>query len=82
MDQKYMFFSHRECEYFPFHPGADPENFNCLFCYCPLYPLGEGCGGSFAVLPDGRKDCSGCLYPHMREHYGEILRRCGTLPGK
>ena len=60
MDQKYMFFSHRECEYFPCHLGADPENFNCLFCYCPLYPLGEGCGGRFAVLPGGRKDRSGC----------------------
>ena len=37
----YKFFSHRECEYFPCHKGADPERFNCLFCYCPLYLLGE-----------------------------------------
>ena len=41
----YAFFSNKECEYFPCHAGADPENFNCLFCYCPLYALGDKCGG-------------------------------------
>ena len=76
-NKKYTYFSHRECNFFPCHPDAEPENFNCLFCYCPLYPLGAGCGGRFAVLPDGRKDCSGCLYPHLRESYEEIVRRCG-----
>lgn len=39
-DKHYAYFSNRECEYFPCHKGADPENFNCLFCYCPLYVLG------------------------------------------
>ena len=24
-DKKSSYFSHRECEYFPCHPGADPE---------------------------------------------------------
>ena len=43
----YAFFSNKECEYFPCHAGADPENFNCLFCYCPLYALGDKCGGNF-----------------------------------
>ena len=43
----YSFFQNRDCEYFPCHQGADPENFNCLFCYCPLYALGEKCGGNF-----------------------------------
>ena len=64
--KKYAYFAHRECEYFPCHPGADPENFNCLFCFCPLYLLGPRCGGSFAAGPDGRKDCSGCLFPPPR----------------
>ena len=78
-DKKCSYFSHRECEYFPCHPGADPENFNCLFCYCPLYLLGPRCGGSFVIRPDGRKDCSGCLYPHRRESYEEIVRRYGEI---
>lgn len=74
-DKHYAFFSNRECEYFPCHPGADPENFNCLFCYCPLYMLGDRCGGSFVILENGGKDCSGCLVPHRRENYGKITAR-------
>ncbi len=40
-DKEYAYFSHKKCEYFPCHKGADPEDFNCLFCYCPLYALGD-----------------------------------------
>ena len=40
-NKHYAYFCNRECEYFPCHKGADPENFNCLFCYCPLYVLGD-----------------------------------------
>ena len=75
----YAFFSHRACEYFPCHPGADPENFNCLFCYCPLYVLGGRCGGNFTWLPNGRKDCSGCLFPHDPHHYAAMLARFPEL---
>ena len=42
------FFQNRACEYFPCHEGVAPEDFNCLFCYCPLYALGPTCGGSFS----------------------------------
>ena len=35
--KEYSYFSHKKCEYFPCHKGVDPENFNCLFCYCLLY---------------------------------------------
>lgn len=45
----YSFFSNKECEYFPCHQGADPENFNCLFCYCPLYALGDKCEVIFVI---------------------------------
>ena len=71
----YDFFQHRECEYFPCHAGADPETFSCLFCYCPLYCLGENCGGSFKYTGNGVKDCSGCLRPHRRENYNAINAR-------
>ncbi len=74
-NRHYAFFSNRDCEFFPCHPGADPENFNCLFCYCPLYLLGEECGGNFVWLENGVKDCSGCLFPHRRENYDTISAR-------
>ena len=58
----YTFFQNRDCEYFPCHNDVKEEEFNCLFCYCPLYRA-KNCGGAF-VLRDGRKDCSFCLLPH------------------
>ena len=69
----YSYFQNRECECFPCHEGADPENFSCLFCYCPLYALGDRCGGAFRYTEDGFKDCSRCQIPHKRENYGRIL---------
>ena len=72
-EKQYSFFSHRDCEYFPCHSGVAPEDFNCLFCYCPLYPLGENCGGGFTLLENGVKDCSGCTFPHRRENYEKVL---------
>lgn len=71
----YKFFQNRECEYFPCHKCADPERFNCLFCYCPLYALGEHCGGAFTYTADGIKDCSVCLFPHRPENYDCICAR-------
>lgn len=65
-EKRYSYFSHKECEYYPCHKNADPENFNCLFCYCPLYALGEGCGGNFCFTEQGVKDCSNCLIPHEK----------------
>lgn len=77
--KQYAYFSHKECEFFPCHRGADPDNFNCLFCYCPLYMLGEKCGGNFRIRENGRKDCTDCLVPHRRENYGRVLGKYDEL---
>ena len=69
------FFQNRECPYFPCHPKADPESFNCLFCYCPLYALGERCGGNFHWTETGIKDCTDCLVPHSAGGYDYIIRK-------
>ena len=75
----YSFTQHVNCEFFPCHPTDHPEDFNCLFCYCPLYTLGSGCGGNFKYLDNGVKDCSGCLRPHRRDSYGYIMSRYPEL---
>ena len=75
MKKHYSYFQNKDCEYFPCHKGADPENFSCLFCYCPLYALGDKCGGNFQYLENGIKDCSGCLVPHKAENYDKINAR-------
>lgn len=60
----YPFFTHRSCEFFPCHEGVDPDDFNCLFCYCPLYALGPECGGDFTYTKKGVKNCKACSLPH------------------
>lgn len=75
----YDFFQNKECEYFPCHAGADKESFSCLFCYCPLYCLGDQCGGQFTYLDNGIKDCSRCLKPHRRENYGKIMEKMADV---
>ena len=75
----YSFTQHTACEFFPCHKTAHPEDFNCLFCYCPLYALGEGCGGAFRYTEKGVKDCSGCLFPHDPDHYAAVLARFPEL---
>lgn len=77
--RNYSFFQHRECEYFPCHKGANPENFNCLFCYCPLYALGRKCGGNFKYTDSGYKDCSACAFPHRRENYEKVVERYNDI---
>ena len=71
----YDFFQNKQCEYFPCHAGADPATFSCIFCYCPLYSLGDKCGGKFTYLENGVKDCSNCLRPHKRENYDAIQKK-------
>ena len=73
-DKHYACFTNRECEFFPCHAGADPEHFNCLFCYCPLYALGKKCGGNPQYFGD-IKDCSNCCVPHRPENYGYIIAK-------
>ncbi len=35
------------------HKNADPDDFNCLFCYCPLYALGGEMRWEFPVYGKG-----------------------------
>lgn len=74
------FFRNTDCEYFPCHANVDPDEFNCLFCYCPLYALGPRCGGDFTYTASGIKDCSGCTALHkgaagaglVKQRFGEL----------
>ena len=77
--KEYTFFQHKKCEFFPCHPTEKPDEFNCLFCYCPLFALKDKCGGNFKYTEDGIKDCSGCRLPHKRENYGYIMDKFGEI---
>ena len=74
------FFSNTECAYFPCHKGVDEREFNCLFCYCPLYVLGPRCGGDYRYTKAGTKDCTLCTRLHegdagatlVKERFAEL----------
>ena len=66
-EDNYKFFQNKKCEYFPCHKIKNIEDFNCLFCYCPLYSLKDKCGGNFEYLDSGIKDCTNCNLPHIKD---------------
>lgn len=73
MENSYRFFENRSCKYFPCHEGL--TDFNCLFCYCPLYHR-EHCPGKPEYREkDGRriKVCTNCTFPHQPENYDIIM---------
>ena len=80
--KKFAFFNHTECEVFPCHKTERKEDFNCLFCYCPLYILDDECGGNFKYRKNGVKDCTGCSLPHVRDNYGYIKERFKDIAQK
>ncbi len=79
MEHSHCFFENRACKYFPCHKGL--QEFNCLFCYCPMY-LHEQCPGNPRFLEKGGrriKDCSGCAFPHYPGNYEAVVK---ILSGK
>ena len=80
MSEHYKYFQNKDCEFFPCHENIKEEDFNCLFCYCPLYGLKEACGGNFVYLDNGIKDCSGCTIPHAStKGYDFIMKRVNDV---
>lgn len=79
MEHSYRFFENKACKYFPCHQGL--EDFNCLFCYCPLYAREHCPGNPRYIEKDGRKIkvCTNCTFPHQPENYDIIIQ---ALQGK
>lgn len=77
--RRYAFFQNRDCEKFPCHSQVRAVDFNCLFCYCPLYTLGPRCGGQFTYTERGVKSCTECPFPHVRGNYDAVLARFPEL---
>ena len=73
MSNSYRYFENRDCKYYPCHQGTD--RINCLFCYCPLYPM-QNCPGDYRMIEkaDGQriKSCMDCTFPHKEENYDKV----------
>lgn len=76
--ENYKFSQHKKCEFFPCHKIKNEDEFNCLFCYCPLYMLKDKCGGNFKYTKNV-KDCSDCLIPHSKGAYDFVMSKMSML---
>lgn len=67
------FYQNRECRYFPCHETDDTDNFNCFFCFCPLFHKND-CGGNPLILENGVKSCENCMRPHKADSWEDIIK--------
>ena len=67
------FFVNRACKSFPCHDVPESE-FNCMFCYCPLYDT-EDCGGDYFYNDRNIKNCKNCGFPHFRDNYPKLIKK-------
>lgn len=77
-ENSYRYFCNDKCRFFPCHKGICAEEFNCLFCFCPLYPV-INCGGGYKWTKNGIKDCSACVFPHQAENYDLVVEKLVRL---
>ena len=68
-------YQNTDCRYFPCHDTVPREDFNCLFCYCPLYFI--ECDGNY-VMENYGKDCSKCTRNHDKDSWKFIVSRLRT----
>lgn len=73
MNGSSRFFSNMQCEYFPCH--SLKGDFNCLFCYCPMYSFKNCPGNPRFKEKNGNliKICTDCTYPHKPDNYDSII---------
>ena len=74
MENSSKFFMNTDCQYFPCHDRE--EDFNCLFCYCPMYTYKDCLGNPTYKESKGKiiKVCTKCSFPHDPDHYDAIMQ--------
>jgi Zn-finger protein len=67
----------KDCNYYPCHDGIIEEEYQCEFCFCPIYPCNiEKTGGKIISGRDGSQiwDCSDCIIVHEKENFNKIKK--------
>ena len=95
-ENKYAFFQHRECEYFPCHKTNDPDNFNCYtYSYVDSEALMKHCFGELEellqfLLPEFRELCADGVRKNaliskqkekLTEYFGDPILESGEMLG-
>lgn len=76
-ENSHRYFKNDKCKYYPCHKIEEGQDFNCLFCYCPMNCY-EDCPGTprYITRESGKriKDCTNCTFPHIPENYDYIVQ--------
>ena len=74
MNNSDRFFENKDCKYYPCHKLEG--DFNCMFCFCPLYDVINCPGDNKIIEKDGKKikSCIDCTFPHRPENYDAIMK--------
>ena len=75
MEASSKYYKNEVCEFMPCHKGLG-EEFNCLFCYCPLYQRTQCPGQYHYVEIQGKKvkSCEACNWPHDPANYETLMK--------
>jgi len=79
MKNSYKFFQNKNCKYFPCHKNIDLNvkeemNWNCLFCFCPIFPQRKTNAVCLVCGP-----CEKCWFPHRAKNYERIIEMLKKL---
>lgn len=70
MENSYKYFKNTDCKYFPCHKGLS-DDFNCLFCYCPMYSM-PNCPGSKTYIEKNDKKNQGMHRLYVSTQTGKL----------
>ena len=70
MENSYKYFKNKDCKYFPCHKGLS-DDFNCLFCYCPMYSM-PNCPGSKTYIEKNGKKNQGMYRLYVSTQTGKL----------
>lgn len=73
-ENDFNYFQNVDCRFFPCHDTVPKADFNCLFCYCPLYHYAD-CGGTYRISEHNVKDCSKCTRNHDKDSWKYVVGR-------
>ena len=82
MENSYRYFKNDQCKYYPCHKIEEGQDFNCLFCYCPMNCYTDCLGTpNYITRASGKriKDCTNCTFPHIPENYDHIIQELRIL---
>lgn len=70
MKNSYKFFENLGCKYYPCHSGIKKGEFNCLYCFCPIFVV---------CKRHSKSGCEFCKVPHDKGSYKFMMLELNNM---